>query len=58
VPEAIPFPLYEAIYGNMPEFGLAAATEHVPIAKRGDTAKARVQKAQTPSVPLKNDETG
>ncbi|PSB22866.1 DUF4188 domain-containing protein [filamentous cyanobacterium CCP2] len=38
---------YEAIYGNMPAFGLAAATEHVPIAKRGDTAKARVQKAQT-----------
>jgi len=30
--------------GNMPAFGLAAATKLVPITKRTDTAKRRVQK--------------
>jgi hypothetical protein len=34
---------YEAFYGNMPAFGLAAATEHCPIARRGETARARVR---------------
>ena len=29
---------YEAIYGNMPRFGLAQATAHVPVAKRGESA--------------------
>lgn len=33
---------YEAIYGNMPLFGLAAATAHVPIAAKAQTATARI----------------
>ena len=33
---------YEAIYGNMPIFGLAAATAHVPIAVKGQSAAARI----------------
>lgn len=34
---------YEAIYGNMPVFGLAAATRHVPVARRGEAARERVK---------------
>lgn len=34
---------YEAIYGNMPVFGLAAATQHVPIARLGEAARERVR---------------
>jgi len=34
---------YEAIYGNMPIFGLAAATKHLPINGKKDTARQRVQ---------------
>lgn len=33
---------YEAIYGNMPAFGLAAATEHVPVGRKGQSAAARI----------------
>ncbi|MBW4699248.1 MAG: DUF4188 domain-containing protein [Aphanocapsa lilacina HA4352-LM1] len=33
---------YEAMYGNMPRFGLAAATEHIPIAGRRETARGRI----------------
>jgi Domain of unknown function (DUF4188) len=33
---------YEAIYGNMPAFGLAAATVHVPVARKGQAAAARI----------------
>lgn len=36
---------YEAIYGNMPVFGLAAATEHVPVGRRGEGARERVRSA-------------
>lgn len=34
---------YEVVYGNMPEFGLAAAdgVAHVPVARRGETAAVR-----------------
>ena len=32
---------YEAIYGNMPRIGLAAAG-HGPVARRGETAAERV----------------
>jgi Domain of unknown function (DUF4188) len=35
---------YEAIYGNMPPFGLAAATRHVPVTKRGEAARDRVKR--------------
>lgn len=33
---------YEAIYGNMPIFGLAAATAHVPVAAKAHSAAARI----------------
>ena len=33
---------YEAVYGNMPVFGLAKATRHVPVGKRGDSAGRRI----------------
>ena len=33
---------YEAIYANMPRFGLAAATAQVPVGKRGETARERL----------------
>ncbi|MBF2085916.1 DUF4188 domain-containing protein [Thermoleptolyngbya sp. C42_A2020_037] len=36
---------YEAIYGSMPVFGLAAATEHVPVGRRGERARERVKSA-------------
>ncbi len=32
---------YETLYGNMPRFGLAQAGEHVPVARKGETAAAR-----------------
>lgn len=32
---------YETIYANMPVFGLAAATKHVPVGKRAETARER-----------------
>lgn len=34
---------YEAIYNNMPVIGLAAAGEHLPVARRGETARQRLQ---------------
>ena len=34
---------YEAIYANMPRFGLASAMAHVPVGKRGDTARERLK---------------
>jgi Domain of unknown function (DUF4188) len=33
---------YEAIYGDMPRVGLAAAGRHVPIAHKGDSAARRI----------------
>jgi hypothetical protein len=33
---------YEAIYGNMPVFGLAAASDHVPVARKAQAAAARI----------------
>lgn len=33
---------YEAIYANMPIFGLASATEHLPVGRRRDTARRRL----------------
>ena len=32
---------WEVLYGNMPRFGLAAASGHVPVAARGRTAAQR-----------------
>jgi hypothetical protein len=33
---------YESIYNNMPRFGLAAATEHVPVSRKGQSAAYRL----------------
>lgn len=37
---------YEAIYANMPRFGLAAAAAHAPVGKRGETARERLAGGQ------------
>jgi hypothetical protein len=34
---------YEAIYANMPVFGLAAATQHITVAEARASARARLQ---------------
>ncbi|NJO29665.1 MAG: DUF4188 domain-containing protein [Richelia sp. SL_2_1] len=34
---------YKAIYGNMPIFGLAAATKHIPVTERKQSARRRVE---------------
>jgi hypothetical protein len=36
---------HESIYVNMPRFGLAAATDHVPVAQRGESARERLTRA-------------
>jgi len=33
---------YESIYNNMPRFGLAAAAEHVPVSRKGQSAAYRL----------------
>jgi hypothetical protein len=38
---------YEAVYGNMPVFGLAAAGTHVRAARKGNTAAARIGASTT-----------
>lgn len=42
---------YEAIYGNMPVFGLAAATKHVPAMGHKETARRRLGGDGEPAVP-------
>ena len=43
---------YEAIYANMPRFGLAAAAGHVPAIGRLDSARSRIGRSGEPgSVP-------
>lgn len=37
----VPAGAYETIYTNMPRFGLAAAGEHMPVSRRGDTSTDR-----------------
>ena len=41
---------YEALYGNMPVFGLAAATKHVPAIGRRETARRRMGGENEPAV--------
>ena len=41
---------YEAVYGNMPKFGLGAATEHVPAMGRKETARRRLGGDNQPAV--------
>lgn len=42
---------YECVYNNMPIFGLAAATKHVPAVGRQETARRRLGGANEPAVP-------
>jgi hypothetical protein len=35
-------PEYEAIYANLPTFGLAAATAHIPVSRKGNSAVERL----------------
>ena len=42
---------YEVVYGNMPVFGLAAATKHVPAVGRLETARRRLGGENEPAVP-------
>lgn len=37
---------YEVVYGNMPIFGLAAATTHVAVNNQRETARKRLRKEQ------------
>lgn len=39
---AVPAGAHESMYVNMPVTGLAAATSHVPVGRRTDTAQARL----------------
>ena len=41
---------YEALYGNMPVFGLAAAAKHVPATGRRETARRRLGGNNEPAV--------
>jgi hypothetical protein len=49
---------YEAIYGNMTLTGLAAASDHVPVASKGRTAARRIGATteDVPAVPYPGDE--
>jgi hypothetical protein len=42
---------YEALYANMPVFGLAKATTHVPAIGRRETARRRLGGQNDPAVP-------
>jgi hypothetical protein len=42
---------FECVYGNMPLFGLAAATEHVPAVGNRETARLRLGGRSEPAVP-------
>ena len=43
---------YEAIYSNVPVFGLARATERVPAVGRRETARRRLMRGENdPAVP-------
>ena len=41
---------YEALYGNMPVFGLASAAKHVPAIGRRETARQRLGGTNKPAV--------
>ena|SRR5437899_3265168 len=42
---------YECVYNNMPVFGMAAATEHIPAIGRLETARRRLGGENAPAVP-------
>lgn len=41
----VPAGAYEAVYSNMPVMGLAAAGRHLPVARRGEAARQRIEHA-------------
>jgi hypothetical protein len=47
----VPAGQYETLYGNMPLFGLAAATQHVPAIGRRETARRRLGGQNEPAIP-------
>jgi fumigallin biosynthesis monooxygenase-like protein len=47
----VPADQYEVVYGNMPVFGLARATKHVPAVGRKETARRRLGEEGAPAVP-------
>jgi hypothetical protein len=47
----VPARQYECVYGNMPVFGLAAATAHVPARGALETARRRLGGQSEPAVP-------
>jgi len=42
---------YECVYGNMPLFGLAAATRHIAAVGNLETARLRMGGRSEPAVP-------
>lgn len=48
---------YEAVYANMPGFGLAAATKHVPAMGRRETARRRLGGDNEPAIPTPSNPT-
>ncbi|MCJ8013100.1 DUF4188 domain-containing protein [Paenibacillus sp. KQZ6P-2] len=51
----IPKGNYESVYNNMPVFGLAKATNHVPATGRKETASRRLGRDNEPAVPTPVD---
>ncbi|NKB18410.1 MAG: DUF4188 domain-containing protein [Pseudanabaena sp. CRU_2_10] len=49
---------YEAVYGNMPAFGLAAATKHVSVTGKRETARRRLGGENEPAVPSPSNPNG
>jgi hypothetical protein len=47
----------ETIYSNMPVFGLAQATKHVPVTRRTETARDRLNGKATEAVVIPQSET-
>jgi hypothetical protein len=47
----VPAGHYECVYGNMPAFGLARATRHVPAVGKRETARRRLGGQNEPAVP-------
>jgi hypothetical protein len=47
----VPAGQYECVYGNMPKFGLAAASSHLPAVGAKETAKRRLGHKGEPAVP-------
>ncbi len=47
----VPAGAFECVYGNMPVFGLAAATSHVPARGRLETARRRLGGQNEPAIP-------